>query len=467
MGSPYAQVALTYVRRVRSWARIGYLIAGGIGVAFVFFVMIMAALEDDGHGNHQVFRWWQLLPFAFLFGILVLHVREQFANSRAQLTPDFCRVHAAIASVAALLCAVLLPAAFASLIGWHPIGFAAVTLLLFGAVLWVLLSPSTWPSLFIGWLLLQTELGKGCAQQLVSGHFEYQAVGILAAGIVIVLLGGRRLIRLNEDMPWYRCPVWNCASRQVERIGPEVARDSLLQRLILRAEDKRMASLIRHARRAPTSRWSRVCRWQVDMLTNWVAIGFVLAITVGVSMTSWIINKPTTHLIATQGMSLAVFGSLMPGGMAWGALWRRRKLLLHESLICVDRASYLKQVGMAAALGQLRTWLCMAAVSVLWWCWVVQQPLSVTVAYVLAFSALSQAAFFGLNVWLLQFRSRIPVFLGWMAYVFAVAVATAGIELRPATSQWPVVLVGAAISAVLGLMLTWHAYRRWLATDFD
>ena len=109
----------------------------------------------------------------------------------------------------------------------------------------------------------------------------------------------------------------------------------------------------------------------------------------------------------------------------------------------------------------------MTAVSVLWWCWVVQQPLSVTVAYVLAFSALSQPAFFGLNVWLLRFRSPIPVFLGWMVFFPVFAFATVGIELGPASSEWPIVLLVAAIFAVLGLILTWHAYRRWLVADFD
>ena len=135
--------------------------------------------------------------------------------------------------------------------------------------------------------------------------------------------------------------------------------------------------------------------------------------------------------------------------------------------MCVDRASYLTQVGMAAALSQLQVWLGMATVSVLWWCWVVQQPLSVTVAYVLVFSALSQPWFFGLNVWLLRFRSLIPVFLGWMVFFPVFAGATIGIELGPASSEWPIVLLVAAFFAVLGLFLTWHAYRRWLVTDFD
>ena len=266
MRNAYTQVALTYVHRVRSWARLGYLIAGGISVAFVFFAMIMAALEDGPGGDHyQEFVWWYLLPFAYLYGILAVHVRQQFANSRARLTPDFCRIHIAIAGVAVLLCAVLLPAAFAWLIGWHPAGFAAITLLLFDTVFWAWV---LWPALFGGSLLLLTEPGRECVQQLVSGNFEYQAVGILAVGVVLALLGGIRLIRLNEEMPEYRLVQQGLASRKVVVIGSQVTRHSILLKLIFGDEDKRMANLTRHAQRASVSRWSRVCRWQAGDLQS-------------------------------------------------------------------------------------------------------------------------------------------------------------------------------------------------------
>ena len=465
MRNPYLQVALTYVHRVRSWARLGYLIAGGIAVAFVFFVMIIGALEDGPGGDHyQEFVWWYLMPFGFLFVLLVVHVREQFANLRARLTPDFCRIHIAIASVAAVLCAVLLPAAFAWPIGWHPVGFAAITLLLFAAVFWAVLSPSTSHALWIGWLLLLTELGKGCVQQLVSGNFEYQAVGILAVGVVIALLGGIRLIRLNEEMPEYR--LWNrdLASRRVVVIGSQVTRHSILLRLIFGDEDKRMANLTRHARRASVSRWSRVCRWQVGMLTGWPVIGFGLMFFLSFTVMTWIMSRGTPPLIAIS----AFFASFMPACMAWGVLWQRRKLLPRESLMCVDRASYLKQVGMAAALSQFQMWLGMTAVLALVFFGVARQPLSVAVASVLTISALSQLWFFGLGVWLLRFRSPILYLLGWIASFHALIVAMIGTELAPtAIFQRSVVLIVVAIFAVLGLILTWDAYRRWLVADID
>jgi hypothetical protein len=429
-------------------------------VAFVFFAMIMATFED---GHHQEFVWWHLVPFAYLYWSLAVHVREQFADSRARLTPDFCRIHIAIASVAAVLCAVLLPAAFAWLIGWRPVGFAAITLLLFDAVFlaWIL-----WPALLAGWLLLLTEPGRECVQQLVSGNFEYQAVGILAVGVVIALLGGIRLIRLNEDMPEYQLFNRNLASRRVVVIGSKVTRHSILLRLIFGDEDKRIANLTRHAQRASISRWSRVCRWQVGMIAGWPVVFVCLLLLFVFCCLAWITNRATPGSIAFAMLPATV----LPAVLAAGTLVRRRKLVLpRESLMCVDRPTYLKQVGMAAALSHLQMWLGPTAIFVFMFFMVARQPLSVAVASVLAISALSQPWFFGLNVWLLRFRSALPCLFGWMVSFHVLMVAMFVTEGGPAREgSWrPIVFFVAAIFAVLGLVLTWDAYRRWLVTDFD
>jgi len=461
MNDLYAQAAMSYVHRVRSWARIGYLIAGGI---LAFAVLVLAFLNATEGG--YLFPVFLLIFDCGLFFLLAVHVRDQFSQPQARLIPNYHRAHAVVAAAAALIVAVLLPTIFTLLAGWRSVGFVAVTICLSGTILWRLLPESAgwiiWPEL-IAWLMLLTKPGRELLQQLVSGEFECQAVGLLAAGAVAILLGGIRLVRLNGDTQEYSGFKWNRASGTVEYIAPRVAQDSIRQGLVFRVEEKLMARLTRHAQRASASRWSRVCRWQVGMLTGWPVIGFGLMFFLSFSFVTWIMSKGTPPLIALS----AFFASVMPASLVWGTLRRRRKVLPRESLMCVDRATYLKQVGMAAALNQLQVWLSMTAMFVLWRCWVVQQPLSVAVAYVLAFSALSQPWFFGLNVWLLRFRSLIPVFLGWMVFFPVFAGATIGIELGPASPEWPIVLLVAAIFAVLGLILTWDAYRRWLATDFD
>ena len=225
--NPYVQVALTYLRRPFSSWKLGLLFVFG------FFAMLLVSLVGGRNGNHREFIFPQVMPFVFLFVFLVVHAKDQFVDSRAHLTPGFRRIHATIAGAAVFVCAVFLPAVFAWLIGWHPTGFVAVMLLLFGEIFWILLSLSGWLSwlALIGWLLLLTEPGRQLSQQFVSGKFGYQAVGIMAVGAVVILLGGIRLFRLNEDMPEYRWVRWDRASGRAEVIGPKVTQDPIMQRL--------------------------------------------------------------------------------------------------------------------------------------------------------------------------------------------------------------------------------------------
>jgi len=78
---------------------------------------------------------------------------------------------------------------------------------------------------------------------------------------------------------------------------------------------------------------------------------------------------------------------------------------------------------------------------------------------------LFQLWFFGVNVWLLRFPSPIAFSAGLVVSFQVTAIAAIVSLEKPSTAA--VVFVAAAIFAVLGLILTWDAYRRWLVTDFD
>ena len=168
----------------------------------------------------------QLMPFAFLFLYLVVHAKDQFANARAQLMPGFRHAHAVVAGVVAVVFAVLLPALFTLLLGWHSIAFVAMSVLLLGSVLWMLLTLSGWLSwLALGvWLwLCAADTGREFVRQLASGQFELQAMAILTIGAIITLMGGIRLARLREDMPEYRWIKWDWTNGRVETIGQQQA----------------------------------------------------------------------------------------------------------------------------------------------------------------------------------------------------------------------------------------------------
>ena len=490
MSNAYTQVALTYIRRpFSSWKMSLFSIAvcffavSGLHVArhsgrlpdpaslsakdFAMMQDVQKSFLEYESTLMQKSALMELLAFAIVFAFLAIHMKGQFVDSRARLMPGFRRVHATIAGGAALLCAVLLPAALAWVLCWHPIGLVALMVLLFGTLLWVILSMSSWLiwTALLGWFLFLSQPGQVYAAELVSGEHHGQAAAILAVGAMLTLIGGIKLVRLNEDMPEYQWLRWNSATGKIEATMPQVARDSILERLRQRNREKLMAGLTRHARLASISRWSRVRRWQVGMMTGWSLLGFCLPLLlssyVGFYVATCFVNKRTP----LSPTFLAVFASILPAIVAGLALGRRRKLLSRESLLCVNRVTYLRQVGMAAALNQLQVWVGMTAVFVLWFWWVAEQPLSVMVASLLTSSALFQLWFFGVNVWFLRFRSPIAFSAG-LAVSFQMTAMAAFVPLeKPSTAG--VVLVVAAIFAVLGLIVTWDAYRRWLVTDFD
>ena len=206
MRNPYTQVALTYLRRpFATWQ----------GRVFCLITLMMClpavTLPFAGQNDFTVLLFG---PFIFLFLYLAVHVKDQFANSRARLTPGFRRAHVAIAAVASLIAAALLPAMLAWLAGWHSLGLVACTVLLFGAAIWQMSSPWLGPLVAVGFLAMMNRPLSVYLHQFVSGQAEPAAIGILAFGVLTTLLGAVRLFRLDEDMPEYhRRMQWDWSER--------------------------------------------------------------------------------------------------------------------------------------------------------------------------------------------------------------------------------------------------------------
>jgi hypothetical protein len=141
-------------------------------------------------------------------------------------------------------------------------------------------------------------------------------------------------------------------------------------------------------------------------------------------------------------------------------------------LLPVERKSYIRQLGAAAALSQLQLWGGTSVVLLLWWLlnWRLlagPQPFPLAVvAGVLAFSAAFQVAVFGVVAWTARYRSK-----ALSGFVMAVLFPSSWLVLvrwvsSPGELPQEVMWI-AGIMAVLGLLVTFDAYRRWLAADFD
>jgi hypothetical protein len=467
VGNPYVQVALTYIRRpFSSWFG---------GLASVAFVGVFIAFSLLGRFGLKDSWAVQLMYFFSLFIFLAIHMKGQFVDSRAHLTPRFRRIHATIAALAALIAAVVLPTVLSWFMGWHCIGFVAVAVLLFGTILWVIVNDATWTvfAILAGWsALCATQSGPAYFRALLSGQIEPQAAAILVLGILIALLAGIRLVRLNDEtMTYYSTLRWDWDWSQKTRQGWS-GEGRFLPGLRDWIREREMSRLARLARQASGSWWSRICRWQVGMVAGWSLWFWVLGALICLQPINWWISTKTSKTaVAMMGLTSLVL-SFMPAIATVGVLQWRTFKLGHESLLPVERNSYIRQLGTAAALSHFQLWAGMSVALVLWWLLVGPRPFQLApLGGVLAFSAAFQVVVFGVVVWLARYRSK---GMGGVV-LFSVFFAVQLLQLRW-VRFWsegspgqlpPEVLWIAGIVAVVGLLITVDGYRRWLVTEFD
>ncbi len=471
MANPYAQVALTYVRHAESWARIGYLIAAVVIVLSMLVGPGVAVRFGDPEAAAVLLFAFLVWSVPCLLLAIVAHSKEQFADSRAHLTPGFRRAHARVATALALTVAVLLPAALTLLAGLRSVSLVAVSVFLLGAVLWLVLWRWHWVCYFLPgiWGLgIMHDRMFFALGQLASGQFEVPAIGLLILGAAATVLGAVRLFGLNEEMPEYRRWIPMGRAGMTGMACQQQPREGWLKCC---SADKQMARLTEHARRAATSRWSRVCRWAPGVWTGWYVPVNGLYIFLLLLALPWMFGTRSAE--ARNTILPPFFLIFMPAVMSITQLIGRKLALVYELLMPVERTAYLRQVGAAAAIIQFQIWVANSVGVVLWWLIAAKQaPQFIPMANLLIASALWQVWIFGVIVWAVQLaRNRFRLWAGLVPLLALVVsiVLTSVMYEPPLAELWrmglPVAV--AALFAAVGVLLTWHAYRRWLVTDLD
>ena len=144
MPNPYIQVTRTYLQRL--FCSPGRSLIS-LGIALVFLVSVFI--------DRYFIPPFYLVPLIALFVYWAVHVKGQFTDARASLTPGFRKVHGVVATISAIVFVILLPGAAAPLIGWQFLGFISISTFLFGIILWYILHPgrifffSCWADLFL------------------------------------------------------------------------------------------------------------------------------------------------------------------------------------------------------------------------------------------------------------------------------------------------------------------------------
>ena len=231
--------------------------------------------------------------------------------------------------------------------------------------------------------------------------------------------------------------------------------------------ENNMARWTNHARRASASSWSRVCRWQVGMLAGWFAWLLAIVSFFFFAITLWMTGQNLQK--AGAGFPFVMFSVMLPS-MFWGFIWRGRSPMLgRELLLPVDRPSYVRQFGMAAAVVQLKLWAGMSVGLTLWLFLTARQSFSFTdLAFMLGIFTLLQPLFFGVGVWFLRYRNPGMLIGGFIGAVYVSMIPAALYAAPGPLDPWRYsALPVAGIMALLGLLITWDAHRRWLVADFD
>ena len=178
--NPYIQVALTYLRRPGPW-----------WLAIVLAIALLSVLVSHDP-RYDLLVLWVFVLFVWLPG--AQHVKEQFADPRAHLVPNFRRVHSTVASAWAVVFAVLLPAALAWHAGYHSVAPVAVSLAVLGGLIWMALLESTRliPAVFMFWLAFSLNRHEDHLVAFLSGQAEGWAILVLLAGAAATVLGATR-----------------------------------------------------------------------------------------------------------------------------------------------------------------------------------------------------------------------------------------------------------------------------------
>ncbi|MBN1909501.1 MAG: hypothetical protein JW818_07175 [Pirellulales bacterium] len=472
MPNAYKQVALTYLRRpFSSWIGVCMFI-GALGM----IPMGIVCLLEGGRGRPPAPAFFPVVMlFLFLYWSLAMHMKDQFADSRARLTPGFRRVHVVVAGTAILVCVVLLPGVVALAGGLRSVGLVALSVLFFDAVLWQVVSNSSWIALVLlaGWAGAMTDPIRAALGDFISGKLELQAVVLLLAGVVIAGQTMLRLVRLTEDDPKrYRRIQWDNLGRI--RLAGHAWQDdtSLRQRFRNRAIDQGLRVLTRHALAAPTSWWSRVRRWPIGAVTPLSIWSQSLFMFIVLQIMTWFIpdlpgEENEGKMITLLPMLIMVF--LIPSFSLFGMLSTRRPLMGRELLLPVTRRDYVRQLGGAALVNFLQIWVTVTVTMVVWWLlnrW--RAPLeSGVIIHLLFYSVVVQVLAFGLVVWATSLRSRVSAYATLIVAIAGSQFVGMVCLMSPQDlPEYALPLIGATL-AVIGLVFLWHGHHRWLAADFD
>jgi hypothetical protein len=467
--SRYAQIALTYTKPwpLRIWAI----------VTTLTVLWVQIAYGDAGAHIAMLFLGGTMA--VWVGAMITAHVKEQLADARSSLTPHFRTPHLLVAAVLFIItvCGLTL------LVGWgaSPLrwdyggydlwlpGYLALVLIVTAAMAWMahLQSPAS-----VGLLILMITpvwfaSGRAMLNDIVRGRSVELGYIILAVAVAALVALWWRMALLHAEMPEYARTMGPGFRLRVQMTGdPGFRRENAAGTGALEAWVRGADRLDQMANVAAAGFWQRVRHWRIVIGLGRTPI--FVALVLGL----WSFVMP--HL--TGGMRdkhsrvvLPIMLSVLLPGVIVAAVWPRRwYTLADESLRPASRRQFVREQGAAMAMELAVNWFTLTAAVVT--AALLLEPSMSRLAPLwraLPLIVATQILIFGVIVWVMRYRSGwlvvVPIFL---ATFTGLAVMVVGGALSELKSIQPM-LIAAGICAVVGVTITFDAYRRWLLTEFD
>lgn len=486
MRSRYGQVALAYARAL----------GPRIGAAMLAIHLLVLASGFRGFALQRP-RWpiftypVQARVAIVIIGIAVCgglalvvtaHAKEQLADWRSRLVPRFRGPHLVVAAALMAAVAFALPWLTArSLLAVHEgsdraafdvtaLGTIALTTAVVAMSAWLAnLQSLPFLALFFGMFTpLATSGGQGFVGHILSGASPAACWGMIAASSAALGVLFWRLATMHEGMAEYaRLDVTHGRLRPAMTGDARARREGAAEAGGANEFLRGTAALQRPWPAHGAGFWRRAWYWRAGL-----GMGHVYAL-VGALVALW--GSLVPHLArghdAGAGVLVVVapqvFALMLPIVLAGQAWPRRWQVLGVASLRPIPRSQFIREQGAAMALDLAMAWGLIMLGALL--PSVILYPrnfLSGAIWFSLLAMACAQVLLFGANVWVLRLRSA------WLSLATLAGSAAAQILLIALVAaligQFPLLGAGlVALLLLLGVGITYDAYRRWLITDLN
>jgi hypothetical protein len=476
MRNRYAQIALTYPRRwsMRIWA------TGALA--------IIAWLGLSRHANAaEQFAMLMLggTMCVFAAALVTSQLKEQIADARSSLTPNYRAPHLIVAGAALLATTFVLPLWLAVRFtqitgdyGWPPVhvwppGYLAIVLLASAAMAWMgyLQSPVFIFCVMAAGVVFILPFNRPLNWETVSGRWPAATWVMLTISVAAFVALWWRMARLHEEMAEFHRLDTFSPNLKVSMTGDRFYRRSAAAEVGRFNELLRGASRIDRVRNvfgAPLAR--RAAHWRL-------AIGFARANPIfgalfGMMLLALAYFGGDRHDKSERGLLIGVpilMGLVVPILIAASTWPRRWYTLAQDSLRPATRREFFLEQGLAMGWELVNLWFWITAGSLL--PTLIYHPdwlRSPTTLGLLTLSFAEQLVLLGVFVWIVRYRTAFLftwitslLAAGAAGYLFVHEIGQPDDRLHAPS---PLVVIAVAIVALPILL---DAYRRWLRTDLD